>query len=135
MRKVKKLTRGREIKRLDGVFSKYIRQKYADDNGIVTCVTCGGSLHWKEAHCGHYVPRGCLLTRFEETNVAPQCCGCNTYRGGEQGKFTIYLIDKHGREEVDRLHELESKWKREGRWIRTPEIRELYLEYKQLLNQ
>ena len=133
-RELKKLTRGKEIKRLDTIFSRYIRLKHADENGMCTCVTCGAFLHYKEIHNGHFISRGCLLTRFDERNVACQCCSCNTYRNGEQAKFLIYIERTLGRKAVDELMEKEQEWKRTNRWIRTPEIRELTIHYKELLN-
>ena len=33
-------------KKLDAVFSEYIRRKYADKNGIVSCYTCGKKKFW-----------------------------------------------------------------------------------------
>ena len=132
-RKVKKLTRGKEIKRLDTYFSRYIRLSHADGDGMCNCVTCGAFLHYKEIHCGHFISRGCHATRFDERNVAPQCAGCNTYRNGEQAKFLIYIERTYGREVVDELMEKEREWKRTSRWIRTPEIRELTEKYKLLL--
>jgi len=39
------------------------------------------------------------------------CCGCNTYREGEQAKHLIHIENTLGREVVDELMELERKWK------------------------
>ena len=44
---MKKLTRSKLIKKLDSVFSKYIRRKDAIDE-VAKCVTCGVERHWKE---------------------------------------------------------------------------------------
>ena len=35
------------VKKLDTVFSEYIRRKYADKKGIVSCYTCGKKAYWK----------------------------------------------------------------------------------------
>ena len=48
MRKPKRKTL---IKKLDTVFSEYIRRKYADKKGIVSCYTCGKKAYWKGERC------------------------------------------------------------------------------------
>ena len=48
----KKLTRSKLVKKLDTVFSQYIRQKNSID-GIATCFTCGKKDHWKKLQNGH----------------------------------------------------------------------------------
>ena len=35
-------------KKLDKVFSEYIRRRNADHLGFITCFTCGVKRHWKE---------------------------------------------------------------------------------------
>ena len=50
---MKKLTRSKLIKKLDNVFSQYIRRKDAI-NDIAKCITCGVERHWKELQCGHF---------------------------------------------------------------------------------
>jgi hypothetical protein len=42
----RKISRKNLIKKLDAIFSEYIRRKYADKNGIVKCYTCD-----KKAYC------------------------------------------------------------------------------------
>jgi len=55
-------TKSRWKKEADKVFSRYIRRKYADKNGNVSCITCGVTKHWKEMDCGHYISRNHLST-------------------------------------------------------------------------
>lgn len=63
---------------LDVIFSNYIRLKYADTEGQVTCFVCEKSYHWKKLDCGHYISRGTKQTRFMEENCYPQCRWCNS---------------------------------------------------------
>jgi hypothetical protein len=81
------------VKKLDTVFSKYIRAKGADKYGVCTCVTCGKKLHISDRnlHCGHFISRRHFSTRWVEDNANVQCAFCNTYRYGEQYKFSLYL--------------------------------------------
>ena len=92
----KKPTRSKLVKKLDVVFSQYIRLKDADSRGMVKCVTCGKVGHWKTGgmQCGHFMSRKHYSTRWDERNVGVQCCGCNMFRAGEQYKFSKYLGDK-----------------------------------------
>jgi len=86
----KKLTRSQIIKKLDTVFSQYIRLKDSV-NGIGTCITCGKQDHWKNLQAGHFQSRKHYSTRWDERNVKPQCVGCNMFKAGEQYKFSLYL--------------------------------------------
>lgn len=87
----KKPTRSKLIKKLDVVFSKYVRLSNADKNGFCTCVTCNRKYHWKEIQAGHFMSRKHYATRWNEDNVKPQCVGCNMYKQGEQYKYSIFL--------------------------------------------
>ena len=89
----KKLTRSKLVKKLDTVFSQYIRLKDSKD-GIGTCITCGKQDHIKNLQAGHMISRKHYSTRWDERNVKIQCVGCNVFRYGEQFKFSLYLGDK-----------------------------------------
>jgi hypothetical protein len=87
-------------------FSRYIRAKDADEDGMTECVTCGAQKHWKELHAGHFIPkkRG-LSIYFVEANVHPQCPACNTYNGGMLIEYTRYMQQEYGHPFVDDLLE------------------------------
>ena len=86
----KKPTRSKLVKKLDTVFSQYIRRSNADNNGYCTCVTCNKTFHWKEIQAGHFMSRKFYSVRWSEENVKPQCVACNVYRAGEQYKYSIF---------------------------------------------
>jgi len=83
-------------KKLDVLFSQYIRRRNADHLGRVKCFTCGVEKHWKEQQAGHFQSRSHHSTRWDEVNVQVQCVKCNMYRQGEQYKFGMYLDQKFG---------------------------------------
>lgn len=83
-------------KKLDVLFSQYIRRRNADHLGRVKCFTCGVEKHWKEQQAGHFQSRSHHSTRWDEVNVQVQCVKCNMYRQGEQYKFGLYLDDRFG---------------------------------------
>lgn len=87
------------VKKLDTVFSEYIRRRYAK-NDIAECVTCGKKDHWKKLQAGHFMSRKHYSTRWDERNVEVQCNACNVFRYGEQYKFSLYL----GEELSDELY-------------------------------
>lgn len=87
----KKPLRSKLIKKLDVVFSKYIRLSNADSRGMCTCVTCGKQFHWKNIQAGHFMSRKHYSTRWDESNVKPQCVGCNMFKSGEQYKYSLFL--------------------------------------------
>ena len=94
----RKLTRKTLIKKLDTIFSIYIRRKNSV-NEIAKCITCGKKDHWKKMQNGHFMSRKHYATRWDEDNVEVQCMGCNVYRYGEQ-----YLFAKHlGEDKADEL--------------------------------
>jgi len=83
-------------KKLDVLFSHYIRRRNADHLGRVKCFTCGVEKHWKEQQAGHFQSRSHDSTRWDEVNVQVQCVKCNMFRQGEQYKFGLYLDDRFG---------------------------------------
>ena len=94
----RKASRKTLVKKLDTIFSIYIRRRYAKDN-IAECVTCGKRDNWKNLQAGHFMSRKHYATRWDEDNVEVQCMGCNVYRYGEQ-----YLFAKHlGEDKADEL--------------------------------
>lgn len=101
--KIKKASLPKLKRDLDRVFSLFIRQKLADPNGMVACVTCGKVYHWKELDAGHYVPRQDMATRWDESNVWPQCRPENAFRGGEPEKMAAYIDETCGRGTAENL--------------------------------
>ena len=99
----KKISRSKLIKKLDSVFSQYIRLK-ASNNGIAECFTCNKKDHWKKLQNGHFQSRKHYSTRWDEINCQVQCAGCNVFRAGEQYKFSVNLDAKYGEGTARRLH-------------------------------
>ena len=91
MPKIKKPTRSKLVKKLDTVFSQWVRLTNADNNKNCICVTCNKTFFWKEIQAGHFISRKHYSTRWDERNVKPQCPGCNVFRYGEQYKYSLFL--------------------------------------------
>lgn len=125
----KKPTRKSLIRKIDKVFSEYIRKRDSNKDGYGLCCTCAKKIHYKDAHAGHFMSRRHYATRWDEENVALQCAGCNTFRGGEQYKFALYLNDKY---KCDKATELLVK-SRESNKLSILDLEKIYLHFKNLL--
>ena len=92
------------VKKLDKIFSIWIRSKDADHAGMVDCFTCGVTKNWKyEIDAGHFMGRGKYATRWDERNVKSQCKKCNGFRSGEQYLFAKHLDEEYGKGTADEL--------------------------------
>lgn len=126
----KKKTVSKAKKETDGVFSKYIRLKYADPDGFVSCITCGLRKRYKDGmQAGHYVTRTCNQLRYSEKNVYPQCIGCNLFKEGVKDTYALFLIDNFT---VKRLRWL-AKEKQKTRQFTVSELEEMWREFKSKL--
>ena len=99
----KKPTASKLKKKLDTIFSQYIRLREADSNGNINCFTCGVNKHYKAMHAGHFQSRRHLSTRWDEINVQNQCPKCNLFSQGEQFKFGLYLDSLYGEGTAEHL--------------------------------
>ena len=95
-----KKSKSRLVKKLDSIFSKYIRLKHSK-NGICTCFTCGRKYEVKKIHAGHFMSRRHYSTRWDEENVRPQCYGCNVGNQGKQYEFAINLNNEEAGKDRD----------------------------------
>lgn len=90
-KKAKKPTKSKLIKKLDIVFSQWVRLSNADHKGNCKCVTCEREYFWKDIQAGHFMSRKHYSTRWDENNVKPQCKGCNLFGQGKQYEYSIFL--------------------------------------------
>ena len=110
IKKPKKAKLSTLIAKADMLASQYIRKKYADHAGNVTCISCGTVLHWKNAHCAHYIERGHKATRWMEENLHVADVSCNSFRKEYHMRgYTLFMIDTYGRDFVDDLQEIAKK--------------------------
>jgi len=125
----KKPSRGKLVKKLDAVFSQYIRLKDSV-GGYATCFTCGKKDHWKKLQNGHFQSRKHYATRWDEQNCQVQCAGCNVFRYGEQFLFAKYLDERFYAGLSDELY---FKSKQIVKFSNV-EIEEMILKYKNLVD-
>lgn len=110
---------------LDEIFSKYIRIKHSNKDGIAKCYTSGVELPYTILQCGHFIPRSHLSTRWLEENCRPQAQFDNCYLSGNLKIFATNLdIEKKGTTKM--LYEMSKE-------IYKPtisELKELIIEYR-----
>lgn len=68
------------VKKLDRVFSEYIRLRDATPNGYIRCISCGQLKPFSAFDAGHFHSRRHMSTRFDEDNVQSECKGCNRFK-------------------------------------------------------
>lgn len=119
-------------KKLDKIFSEYIRRKYSDKKWMVNCISCDKQLHWKEAHNAHWISRWNKQYRFDEDNCRPACAWCNTFNQEfHQRIFTIKQIKRLGQEVVDIMIDNTHYVYKQGK----TELRQLIEEYSLKLKE
>ena len=100
-------------KKLWAIFSKYIRIRDANSDGIAMCISCGKPMRvWyfdgkfnAQVHAGHYYTRRYKSLKYDERNVNAQCCNCNTFLEGNTQKYREGLIKKYGKNILKELDE------------------------------
>jgi len=60
----------------------------------------------KRCKACHYITRGKLPTRWDETNVHSGCYRCNVLLKGNYTEYAIFMVQKYG---ADKLVELKQK--------------------------
>lgn len=117
------------IKKLDVVYSLYIRLESADKRGFNPCYSCGTHKHYKEMDCGHYISRSHKSVRFYKKNTHPQCRWCNRFNEGNKPGYALHLMKDYG---PDILYELDREKNKIKKW--TPsELTDLIDHYKSLV--
>ena len=84
---------------------KLSRISAADEWGYCKCVSCGKLEHYKNMDGGHFIPKGSSSRwALEESNVNPQCKGCNGFsmkHGSAEAQYTLFMIDWVGKDQVE----------------------------------
>lgn len=131
---MKKLSRSKLIKKLDTIFSIYIRLRDCDKKWVVICPLCWARIPWKKSQNMHFISRWVLKYRYDENNCHAGCYRCNVILNWNYIKYTRWMQNKFWVKEVDKMINDKQIFK-----IRTPEVEEMIEEYviksRQLANQ
>jgi len=97
-------------------FSKFIRQRDADESGHAKCCTFPNIRDWKGMDAGHFVSRLYESTLFDPQNVHAQCKGCNMPpHNGRRIEYAAFLDAKYGEGTAMRL-QAKAKRRKLERW-------------------
>src|SRR3990167_4335813 len=87
-------------RKLDQVFSKFIRKRDANTSGLGQCYTCN---RWAVLEASHFIPRQHAATRWDERNVHGACFYCNRWQHGDLYAYGLALQKQYGQATVDEL--------------------------------
>lgn len=139
VKKTKKKEKGENIselkKKLDEVFSKYIRLRNADENGMVKCFTSDKIMHWKDSHAGHFISRRHLSTRWNEINVQVQSVAENIFNQGNAPEFGRRIISLYGADKYEELYMLSKYATRYTRFFYETMIQEYTNKVNELMKK
>ena len=89
--------------KLDIIFSRFIRLRDTNQEGIGNCIDCGERGEWHEFDTGHFISRDRLATRWDEMNCAAQKSSCNRFHSGRQFEFSKGLDNRYGAGTADSI--------------------------------
>lgn len=103
--KKKKIGLSPYIRKLDRIFSEYIRLRDSRPFGYKAfrCISCGQVKPYEEMDCGHFVGRTHMATRFDEENCNGECRSCNRFSSDHMIYYQRNLEKKIGTDRVDLL--------------------------------
>lgn len=78
------------------VFSRYIRLRDSNAEGIGKCFTCNLMRYWRDADCGHGAGRQHKGTKYNEKNNHLQCKKCNGFEGGMREAYKSEMDRRYG---------------------------------------
>lgn len=119
------------VKRLDRIFSLYIRLRDAMPNGCVRCISCGKIKVFDDVDCGHFHSRRHMSTRFDEDNCHAECKFCNRFSADHLIGYQTNLIRKIGQ---DRFEKLNIKARSTCHWLDS-ELEERIKYYSQKIDE
>lgn len=93
-------------KKLDKVFSAYVRLRDVMPNGCFRCISCGQIKTFDQADCGHYFSRTHMATRWDPDNAHAECQFCNRVRSDHLIGYRQNLVYKIGLERINRIEML-----------------------------
>lgn len=100
------------VKKLDTVFSKYIRKRDEYPRGRFRCCSCNNIKDINQADAGHFIPRGKMALRWDERNVNAECQECNRRDDNHLKGYKLFLQSKYGDDIINIFYETVRKSKK-----------------------
>lgn len=105
----------RAKKRLEELSHTFVRRRDSiqEDRIGGKCFDCGKYIEGQQFQAGHWQPSGSCgtLLRYHPWNMHGQAAGCNCGYRQEEVKinYTLAMLEKYGKENVDKLLSLKNK--------------------------
>lgn len=128
---MKKLSRNKIVKKLDSIFSQYIRLRDCDSKWIVVCPLCWMKVERKKAQNMHFISRACMFYRYDEINCHAWCMRCNVILNWNYIVYTRRMQEKYWIEFVDNMITTSKQIYK----ISTPELEEKIQFYSSLVQK
>lgn len=96
------------------------------------CVTCGKICTCFGKGCmqgGHFIPRGCRITRWNKANVHNQCTRCNGFLNGNYIMYGLYMQKKYPEEYIQLTNLFMEHKKGTAPKLKPLDIKKLYNEW------
>ena len=113
-------------KKLKKTFNLWIRLRDSNSDNYGFCCTCNKKVHYKKADAGHFIHG----LNFVEDNQHLQCKQCNKWKHGDQTNYTLFMLDKYGRERIEELKTLRKKIHKRS----ISELENMFTDYKNRVN-
>lgn len=130
VKKAKKPSRSKLVRKLDSVFSQYVRLLNITPDWKSTCVTCGAIDHRKNMQNGHFISRGNYKYRWDEKNCHTQCYVCNILKKWNYMFYTRFMQRKLWELLVDQMMADKELIK-----IPTPVLQEMIDKYTEIVEK
>ena len=131
--KPKKPSTASLIKKLDRVFSEYVRLRDSKPFGYkyARCISCNQIKPVTQFDAGHFIGRTHMATRFDENNVWCECRACNRFSPDHMIYYQRNLVQKIGQDKVDLLIARGKQTKKYSPW----ELEILIRHYQEEINR
>lgn len=93
-------------KKLDDIFSKYVRLKHRTDSGMIMCFVCGKFHSYSHTVLGHFRKRRHLATRYNEDNCHPLCFNCNQEDEESTANYDFAMLNAYSLEKLTEIIDL-----------------------------
>ena len=94
------------VKKLDKVFSLYIRKRDSTDDEWFECCSCRKIKPYEQMDAGHWAGRRHMATRWNENNVHGQCRHCNRFCEGNPAGYALFMARVYGLDHMEYLESL-----------------------------
>lgn len=92
------------IRKLDRIFSLYIRLRDVMPSGYGRCISCGKIKAFEDLDCGHFHSRTHMATRYDEDNCSAECRFCNRFSADHLISYEVNLKEKIGENRFELLN-------------------------------